>query len=207
MNVILPLARLSKQLLVKDVAQARCLNPTTLRNFHITSSCMKEIRVGHDTVSVQANYKYGPQEGEIAGVIYDLKTKKLFPDEETPNMLFKGVPYKELPIVNIKASPNNTIMNLTDYTGKVLALHSASMEGFKNARKGTNIAAQQTAISFSHVIKAKCTGVIRLRVKGLGPGRASSIKGLEMGGIEIVSITDTTGVSWCPPRPPKPRKL
>lgn len=206
MNVILPLTRLSKQLLVKDVAKATCINPMILRNFHITSSCMKEIRVRHNTITVQPKYKYGPQEGETTGAIYDLK-QKIFPDETTPDLLFKGVPYKELPIVNIKASPNNTIISLTDYKGKVLVLHSAGIEGFKNTKKGTNIAAQQMAINFSRMIKAKSMGVVRLRVKGLGPGRMSAIKGLEMGGIEIISVTDITAVSWCPPRPPKARKL
>lgn len=33
----------------------------------------------------------------------------------------------------------------------MLAIHSAGMEGFKNTRKGTNVAAQQTALSFSEV--------------------------------------------------------
>lgn len=42
-------------------------------------------------------------------------------------------------------------MNFTDHEGKVLSLHSSGIEGFKNARKGTNIAAQQAAITFGHV--------------------------------------------------------
>ena len=32
-------------------------------------------------------------------------------------------------------------------------LHSAGVEGFKNTRKGTNIAAQQTAVTFGRVRK------------------------------------------------------
>lgn len=33
----------------------------------------------------------------------------------------------------------------------MLAVHSSGREGFKNTRKGTNVAAQQTAVSFSEV--------------------------------------------------------
>ena len=36
-----------------------------------------------------------------------------------------GVPYEKLHIVNIKATPNNTIMTLTDYKGLVLFTTSA----------------------------------------------------------------------------------
>jgi small subunit ribosomal protein S11 len=75
----------------------------------------------------------------------------LFPDADTPNRLFNGVPYKQLHIVNIKSTPNNTIMTITNANGKVLLLHSAGVEGFKNAKKGTNIAAQQAAITLGNV--------------------------------------------------------
>lgn len=81
------------------------------------------------------------------------------------------------------------------------------MEGFKNTRKGTNIAAQATAITIGTKIMERGTKVVRVTVRGLGPGRMSAIKGLQMSGLEIVSITDTTPVSWNPPRPRKQRKL
>lgn len=42
-------------------------------------------------------------------------------------------------------------MTITDDKGKVISLHSAGVEGFKNAKKGTNIAAQQAAITFGNV--------------------------------------------------------
>lgn len=48
---------------------------------------------------------------------------------------------------------------------------------------------------------------VRVVVRGLGPGRASSIKGLEMGGLTVVSITDATRVSDNPPRPRKARRV
>jgi len=42
-------------------------------------------------------------------------------------------------------------MTITNANGKVLLLHSAGVEGFKNAKKGTNIAAQQAAITLGNV--------------------------------------------------------
>ncbi|XP_066991710.2 small ribosomal subunit protein uS11 [Anabrus simplex] len=132
---------------------------------------------------------------------------RVFPDEQTPNLLFNGIPFRELPICNIHVSRNNTIMNITDYKGNVKLHRSCGMEGFKNTRKGTNIAAQATAISFS--LRALDHGfkTLRVCVKGLGPGRMSAIKGLQMGGLNIVSVTDNTPVSWNPPRARKQRRL
>lgn len=38
----------------------------------------------------------------------------MFPSEDTPNMLFNGMPFKDVPVCNIRVSPNNTILTLTD---------------------------------------------------------------------------------------------
>jgi len=42
-------------------------------------------------------------------------------------------------------------MTFTNFRGQVLSLHTAGIEGFKNAKKGTNLAAQQAAITFGNV--------------------------------------------------------
>lgn len=55
--------------------------------------------------------------------------------------------FHSLPIVNIRTSPNNTIINVTDSNGVPRLIRSCGIEGFKNARKGTNIAAQATAVN------------------------------------------------------------
>ena len=97
-----------------------------------------------------------------------------FPDENLPNRLFNGVRYSELPICNIKTSPNNTIITMADsagntyiimliiickrfnffflkYKGLVRMINSCGIEGFKNTKKGTNIASQATAITLATV--------------------------------------------------------
>ncbi|KAK6293975.1 hypothetical protein J4Q44_G00348050 [Coregonus suidteri] len=57
--------------------------------------------------------------------------------------------------------------------------------------------------------KATAAGVtfVRVSVKGLGPGRLSAIKGLTMGGLEVVSITDNTPVPHNGCRPRKARRI
>ncbi|GLV36193.1 mitochondrial ribosomal protein S11 [Carabus blaptoides fortunei] len=148
-------------------------------------------------------------EGEKAVDIDNLINSKedLFPDETTPNRLFNGIPFKEIPVFNIRVSPNNTILSLTDQKGVPKLIRSCGVEGFKNTRKGTNIAAQATAISIGTRALERGWKTVRVRVRGLGPGRMSAIKGLQMSGLNIISVTDSTPVSWDPPRPRKVRKL
>ncbi|XP_055524658.1 28S ribosomal protein S11, mitochondrial [Wyeomyia smithii] len=135
------------------------------------------------------------------------KRDRFFPDANTPTALFNGIPFNEIPICNIRVSPNNTIITICDAKGTPQLIRSCGIEGFKNTRKGTNIAAQATAISICTKAIERGYKNVRVTIRGLGPGRMSAIKGLEMAGINIVSITDTTRVSWNPPRPRKQRKL
>ncbi|GAB0093799.1 Ribosomal protein S11 [Sergentomyia squamirostris] len=144
---------------------------------------------------------------DIDSLIKQSSRSKMFPDGDTANQLFNGTPYKELPICNIRVSKNNTIITITDHKGVVKLIRSCGIEGFKNARKGTNIAAQATAISFSTRALEFGYKTVRVYVQGIGPGRMSAIKGLQMGGLDIVSVTDGTLVSWNPPRARKQRRL
>ncbi|CAK9831282.1 30S ribosomal protein S11, chloroplastic [Anthophora retusa] len=89
----------------------------------------------------------------------------------------------------------------------IIMINSAGIEGFKNTRKGTNIAAQQTAITFCNRIIEKGFKTVRVRIQGIGPGRMGVIKGFELSGLNVVSITDDTRVSWNPPRPRKRRRI
>lgn len=74
-------------------------------------------------------------------------------------MLINGDPFKDIPICNIRVSKNNTIITITDAPGVPKLLRSCGIEGFKNTRKGTNIAAQATAISVSTVMI--CDSIVR----------------------------------------------
>lgn len=130
------------------------------------------------------------------------------PTLETHAMLIDGIPYNELPIVHIQSTPNNTIVTVTNYTGKeILGQSSCGREGFKNVKKSTNVAAQATGLSVGTKMTKKGLTSVRVLVKGLGSGRLPTIKGLQMGGLKIVSITDRTHVLHSGPRPRKAKRL
>ncbi|MED6249511.1 hypothetical protein ATANTOWER_015400 [Ataeniobius toweri] len=62
-----------------------------------------------------------------------------------------GKKFEELPIVHIKATYNNTHIQLTDSAGQSLVRTSCGTEGFKNIKKSTPIAAQTAGISAAAV--------------------------------------------------------
>ncbi|XP_018334898.1 uncharacterized protein LOC108743801 [Agrilus planipennis] len=179
-----------------------------LRYISTTSSFRREVTDRREMLKSLPSKEEGTV-GEKAIDIDSIIQRKenVFPDIDTPNKLFNGTPFKELPIFHIRVSKNNTILALTDHKGSTKLIRSCGIEGFKNAKKGTNIAAQTTAITVGTKAIENGVKTVRVTVSGLGPGRMSSIKGLQMSGINIVSITDTTPVSWNPPRPRKQRKL
>lgn len=139
--------------------------------------------------------------------LQDLKVDSIFPTLETHSMLINGTRYDELPIIHVKASHNNTIITAVDHKGKVLCGESGGTVGFRNARKGTNIAAQAAAIALAEKVVKKGVNLARICVNGIGPGRLPAIKGLQMSGITVVSITDSTKLPYNGHRPKKQRRL
>ncbi|CAD7691078.1 unnamed protein product [Nyctereutes procyonoides] len=105
----------------------------------------------------------------------------------TGNFLKK---FEEIPIAHIKP----------------LARTSCGIEGFRNAKKGTGVAAQAAGVAAAVRATGKGGTHIRGVVKGLGPGRLSAIKGLTRGGLEVTSITDNTPVPHNGCRPRKARR-
>jgi small subunit ribosomal protein S11 len=41
----------------------------------------------------------------------------MYPDETTPTRLFNGIPFHDVPICDIKASKNNTIISVSNAQG------------------------------------------------------------------------------------------
>ncbi|XP_055756043.1 28S ribosomal protein S11, mitochondrial isoform X2 [Salvelinus fontinalis] len=110
-------------------------------------------------------------------------------------------------VIYFNLSPSSTHVQVTDSEGQFMVRTSCGTEGFKNVKKSTPIAAQTAGISAA--AKATVVGVtfVRVLVKGLGPGRLSAIKGLTMGGLKVVSITDNTPVPHNGCRPRKARRI
>lgn len=128
------------------------------------------------------------------------------PGQNSP-LRWGGKKFEELPIAHVKATYNNTHIQLTDSAGASLVRTSCGTEGFKNIKKSTPIAAQTAGISAAAKATAKGVTFVRVVVKGIGPGRQSAIKGLTMGGLEVVSITDNTPVPHNGCRPRKARRM
>ncbi|XP_037553536.1 28S ribosomal protein S11, mitochondrial [Nematolebias whitei] len=129
------------------------------------------------------------------------------PDQDSP-LRWDGKKFEELPIIHIKATYNNTHVQLTNCEGRqTMVKTSCGTEGFRNIKKSTPIAAQTAGVAAATKAIAKGVKFVRVVVKGLGPGRLNAIKGLTMGGLEIVSISDNTPVPHNGCRPRKARRL
>eukprot|EP00794_Sanderia_malayensis_P009819 gene9819-10827_t len=113
-----------------------------------------------------------------------------------------AVMYHELPIIFVNATYNNTMFTITDHNGKY-----AGALGFKGAKRGTNHAAQTAGEAAAKKASSLGIGRVRVKIRGMGPGRQTSIKGLLAGGSEIVSITDVTPIPHNGCRPPKQRRI
>ncbi|KAK7115367.1 uncharacterized protein [Littorina saxatilis] len=181
-----------------------------VQSIHATS-CLQVL--DKDSPGKKSAKKLREEESEIAAPpdvdlpLQDFKMESMFPSLETHSMLINGVRYDELPIIHIKATHNNTIITVTNGKGDPIAMESAGTVGFRNARKGTNIAAQAAAISLAEKAIKNGVELARICVRGIGPGRLPAIKGLQMSGITAVSITDNTRLPFNGSRPKKQRRL
>ena len=107
---------------------------------------------------------------------------------------------------HIKASFNNTIINITDVSGNTVVWTSGGSVGFKGSRKSTPYAAQVAAEEASR--RAGEHGIRKLDVivSGNGAGRETAIRTLQNMGIEVSGIRDTTPLPHNGCRPKKRRR-
>ncbi|KAK0413410.1 hypothetical protein QR680_006787 [Steinernema hermaphroditum] len=129
------------------------------------------------------------------------------PTPEVFKQQFNGIAYEELPIVYINATKNNTLVQVTDHKFNIITYTSCRLEGFKNARKKTNIAGQTTGVAAGQRLVRRGIRTVRVVVKGVGPGRMTCVKGLTVAGVDVVSITDHTPLKELGPRPRKIRRV
>jgi small subunit ribosomal protein S11 len=139
--------------------------------------------------------------------------------------------FDKLPIAHIKATYNNTIVTVTDYAGKTLNWASGGQQGFKGAKRKTTTAAEAAGLVAAQVHsrkskvrvsdqesnplqEASLKGMkkVRVKVKGLGPRGQwvtvqSAVKGLQAGGLDVMSITDVTPVPHNGCKPRKARRI
>jgi small subunit ribosomal protein S11 len=110
-------------------------------------------------------------------------------------------------VLHIEATFNNTKAVLTDDKGNAVISSSAGALGFTGSRKSTPYAAAKVG-----EILGEKGGMVGLKeasvvIRGVGPGRESTLRAFAGKGIQIRSITDATPVPHNGPRAPKPRRV
>jgi len=110
-------------------------------------------------------------------------------------------------IVHINSTFNNTIITITDLSGDTISWSSAGSVGFKGARKGTPFAAQTATEAASAAAIDQGLRKVEVLVRGQGSGRETSVRALEVIGLDIISIKDITPIPHNGCRPPKRRRV
>jgi len=129
-------------------------------------------------------------------------------DVEKPKIVkAKGSKNVHSGIAHILSTFNNTIVTITDLTGKVIGWSSAGKVGFKGSRKSTAYAAQMVAQDASRQAMGHGLKEVEVRVKGPGAGRESAVRALQAIGLDLTVIRDVTPVPHNGCRPPKQRRV
>ena len=106
-------------------------------------------------------------------------------------------------VVHVHATFNNTVITVTDKEGNALTWAAAGAVGFKGSKKSTpytaGVAAEKTAKEAYDMGMRK----VNVVVKGVGPGRDTAVRSLEVAGLEVMSISDVTPIPHNGCRPPK----
>ena len=110
-------------------------------------------------------------------------------------------------VAHIKASFNNTIINIADSNGETVAWTSGGSVGFKGSRKSTPYAAQVAADDAGAKAYEQGLRTLTVQVKGPGSGRETALRSLQSRGFKILSIKDTTPMPHNGARPPKRRRV
>jgi small subunit ribosomal protein S11 len=110
-------------------------------------------------------------------------------------------------IAHIRATFNNTLVNITDTQGNVIAWGSPGKSGFKGSRKSTPFAAQIAAEVVGKAAYDAGVRKVEVHIKGAGNGRESSIRALASAGLRVTAIKDYTAIPHNGCRPPKRRRV
>ncbi|MDN5248025.1 MAG: 30S ribosomal protein S11 [Wolbachia endosymbiont of Tyrophagus putrescentiae] len=98
-------------------------------------------------------------------------------------------------MVHIRATFNNTFVNVTDVHGNTLYQTSVGACGFSGSRKSTPYAAGKAAESAAKVAIEKFgMKVVSVIVRGPGFGVEAAVKACQNSGLTITSIADKTSI-------------
>ncbi|MBV0899203.1 MAG: 30S ribosomal protein S11 [Wolbachia endosymbiont of Fragariocoptes setiger] len=98
-------------------------------------------------------------------------------------------------VVHIRATFNNTFINVTDVQGNTLYQTSVGRCGFSGSRKSTPYAAGKAAESAARVATERFgMKVVSVIVRGPGFGMEAAVKACQNFGLTVTSITDKTAI-------------
>lgn len=110
-------------------------------------------------------------------------------------------------VVHIKATFNNTIITISDSTGRTISWGTAGKVGFKGSKKSTPFAAQMAGSTAAREAMALGLRRVEVWVKGPGSGREAAIRSLAASGLEVTIIRDVTPIPHNGCRAPKRRRV
>ncbi len=110
-------------------------------------------------------------------------------------------------IVHIRATFNNTIINISDREGNVISWGTPGKAGFKGSRKSTPFAAQIAAEAAGRIAHDAGVRKVEVHIRGAGNGREGAVRAIGTAGIRVTSIKDFTSVPHNGCRPPKRRRV
>ncbi len=117
---------------------------------------------------------------------------------------FSNVPFA---IAHVKATFNNTIIAITDPSGKVLSWSSAGKVNFSGSRKSAAFAATVAAQDAAKSAQSYGVKEIEVNLNGPGAGRESAVRGFIGAGLNVTTIRDKTPVPHNGCRPRKKRRV
>lgn len=125
-------------------------------------------------------------------------------------MLIKSKVLKKpsiIAIANIFSSSNNIILNISDIYNNTICTGSGGLLGIKGSKRSTSYAGQATGLMIGKKLVLLGIRYLYVKIKGFGHGRYSSLKGLSLAGIKIVSILDSTPIPFNGCKAPKRRRM
>ena len=97
-------------------------------------------------------------------------------------------------IAHVKATFNNTIIAITDPSGRVISWASAGKVNFSGSRKSSAFAATVAAQDAAKIAASLGMKEVEVNLNGPGAGRESAVRGLQSAGLTITAIRDMTPV-------------
>nr|YP_010577917.1 ribosomal protein S11 [Cryptomonas pyrenoidifera]UZP15137.1 ribosomal protein S11 [Cryptomonas pyrenoidifera] len=125
-------------------------------------------------------------------------------------MLIKSRSIKKvsaIAVVNILSTSNNIIINISDTYKNTICIGSGGLLGIKGSKRSTSYAGQAIGIAVGKKVFILGVRYLYVKVKGFGHGRYSSLKGLSLSGLKILSVLDSTPIPFNGCKPSKRRRM